>query len=37
MRDGWLVAIHTHDPMRLTQVRSIVEELRPVAVEELEE
>jgi hypothetical protein len=33
MRDGWLVAIHTEDPDRITQARSIVEEFHPIAIE----
>jgi hypothetical protein len=35
MRDGWLVAIRTGDPERLAQARSMVEELRPLSIEEL--
>ncbi len=35
-RDGWLVAIRTQDSARLAQARSIVEELRPVTIQELE-
>jgi hypothetical protein len=37
MRDGWLIAIRTRDPAHLAQVRSIVEELQPIAIEELPE
>ena len=37
MRDGWLVAIRTDDPERLAQARAILEELRPLSIEELPE
>jgi len=36
-RDGWLVAVRTDDPERLAQARAIVEELRPISIEELPE
>jgi ActD protein len=35
MRVGWLVAIRSDDPLRLVEARSIVEEWRPVAIEEM--
>jgi hypothetical protein len=37
MRDGWLVAICSDDPLRLSQARAIVEEWGPVAIEEMPE
>jgi hypothetical protein len=37
MRDGWLVAIRSHDPLRLVQARSIVEEWHPIAIEAMPE
>jgi hypothetical protein len=37
MRDGWLVALRTNDPERLQQARNIVEQLKPISVEELME
>jgi len=33
MRDGWLVAIRSEDPLRLAQARSMVKEWGPVAIE----
>ncbi len=35
MRDGWLVAINLKNPERLARARSIVESLRPIAIEEM--
>jgi hypothetical protein len=35
MRDGWILAIRSDDPLRLVEARSIVEEWRPVAIEEM--
>jgi Protein of unknown function (DUF3341) len=35
MRDGWIVAIRSDDPVRLVDARSIVEEWRPIAIEEM--
>jgi ActD protein len=37
MRDGWLIVLRTEDPERLEQARSMLEELHPVAIEELPE
>jgi hypothetical protein len=37
MRDGWLIALRTADTERIAQARSILEELNPVAIEELPE
>ena len=37
LRDGWLVSIRTKDSERLAQARAVVEELRPLSIEDLPE
>jgi hypothetical protein len=35
MRDGWLISIRSRDADSLARARAIVEQLKPVSVEEL--
>jgi Protein of unknown function (DUF3341) len=37
LRDGWIVAIRSDDPLRLVEARSIVEEWSPIAIEAMPE